>query len=125
MIILDTDVLIEIFDKNSEFGDAALKRIVDQGEQFFITSINLHEILYGLLKYAKPIKNVADLPVLSYSKEDAELSSELEIKLERKGKPTKRMDAMIAAISINHNAKLYTNNTKDFKPFTEFGLKLL
>ena len=32
------------------------------------TAINLHEILYGLQKYAKPIKEILLLPVLNYTK---------------------------------------------------------
>ncbi|MEM3063000.1 MAG: PIN domain-containing protein, partial [Nitrososphaerota archaeon] len=85
MIVLDTDVLIEIFDKNSVKGEEALKKIIESNESISITVINLHEILYGLNKYAKPIKDVLRLPVLSYRKQDAILASELELKMELKG----------------------------------------
>jgi predicted nucleic acid-binding protein len=125
MIVLDTDVLIEIFDKNSTKGGEALKKIIEKGELICITVINLHEVLYGLSKYAKPVKDVLRLPVLNYRKEDAILASELELKTERRGKPVRRMDAMIAAMTINNNAKLYTFNTKHFKPLEEHGLKLM
>ena len=47
MILADTDVLIEIFDKNSNKGAAALQRIEDAGEDISLTSLDLHEILYG------------------------------------------------------------------------------
>jgi len=72
---LDTDVLIEIFDKKSETGDEALKRILERGEDISITAINLHEILYGLQKYAKPVREVLRLPVLNFTKRDANLSA--------------------------------------------------
>jgi len=124
MIVLDTDVLIEIFDKGSVKGEKALKKVVESNESICITVINLHEILYGLNKYAKPVKDVLRLPVLSYGKQDAVLASELELKTERKGTPIRRTDAMIAAITINNNAKLYTFNEKHFKPLEEHGLKL-
>ena len=52
MILVDTDVLIEIFDKNSKKGEDALQRIEEAGEDIALTSLNLHEILYGLYKYA-------------------------------------------------------------------------
>jgi len=42
MILLDTDVLIEIFDRESERGDEALEAILGSGEDFATTSINLH-----------------------------------------------------------------------------------
>ena len=84
----------------------------------------IRDSLYGLNKYAKPVKDVLRLPVLSYGKQDAVLASELELKTERKGTPIRRTDAMIAAITINNNAKLYTFNEKHFKPLEEHGLKL-
>jgi len=75
MIIIDTDVLIEIFDRKSEKGDEALKKLIESGEKKSITAITLHEILYGLQKYAKPVKEVLQLPVLDYTKDDAVLAA--------------------------------------------------
>jgi len=48
MILLDTNVLIEIFDKHSEKGDQILRRILEQGDSIGTTAINLHEVMYGL-----------------------------------------------------------------------------
>jgi tRNA(fMet)-specific endonuclease VapC len=124
MIVLDTDVLIEIFDKKSEKGDEALKRILESGKSISITVINLHEILYGLTKYAKPIKEILQLPMLNYTKEDAILSAKLELETESQGKAIRRTDAMIAAITINAKASLYTLDLKHFQPLTALGLKL-
>lgn len=124
MIILDTDVLIEIMDKKSKKGEELLKKIIESGEDICITAINLHEILYGLYKYAKPVEEILRLPVVSYTKDDAVLAAKLEIEMERKGKAIRRTDAMIAAITINNGAKLYTLNLKHFKPLTSLGLKL-
>jgi len=124
MIVLDTDVLIEVFDKKSKRGDEALKRILESGESVSITSINLHEILYGLYKYAKPVKEVMQLPVLDYAKKDASLAAHIELEIERKGATIRRTDAMIAAITINNGASLYTLDSKHFKPLTAFGLNL-
>jgi len=53
MILLDTDVLIEIVDKHSSQGDIAIKKLTDIGENIAISSLTLHEIRYGLLKYGK------------------------------------------------------------------------
>ena len=104
MIVIDTSVLIEIFDRKSEKGDEALNKIIETNEAISITAINLHEILYGLQKYAKPMKEVMQLPVLSYTKEDAVLAAKLELELEKRGNPIRRTDAMIATITINNNA---------------------
>ncbi len=124
MIILDTDVLIEIFDKKSERGDEALKRILERGEDISITAINLHEILYGLQKYAKPVREVLRLPVLSFTKRDANLSAKIELEADSRGTPIRRTDAMIAAITLNHGASLYTLDLKHFQPLEALGLKL-
>lgn len=124
MIIIDTDVLIEILDKKSSKGDEALNKILRSGESVYITAINLHEILYGLYKYAKQIQAILNLPVLDYTKEDAELSAKLEVEMERRGKAIRRTDAMIAAIAINNRASLFTYDIKHFKPLQELGLKL-
>ena len=124
MIIIDTDVLIEILDKKSEKGDEALKRIIQSGEDITTTAINLHEILYGLQKYAKPIKEILLLPVLNYTKKDSILSSKIELEAESKGMPIRRTDAMIAAITINNGATLYTFDSKHFSPLKSLSLKL-
>jgi len=124
MIIIDTNVLIEIFDKKSQKGDEALNKIIESNENITITAINLHEILYGLQKYAKPIKEILQLPVLNYTKKDAKLAAELELKTEKQGTTTRRTDAMIAATTINNNASLYTLDLKHFKPLENLALKL-
>jgi len=124
MIILDTDVLIEVFDRRSEKGDEALGRILESGDSISITAINLHELMYGLQKYAKPVGEVLQLPVLNYTKEDARLSARLELMAEKVGAPVRRTDAMIAATTINNEATLYTLNLKHFKPLKSLGLKL-
>lgn len=122
MIIIDTDILIEIFDKKSKAGSQAFEKIIDSKDTFCVTVINLHEILYGLLKYAKPMDDVMLLPTLNFTKEDAKLSSQIEFKTEAKGKRALRTDSMIAAIAINNNAKLYTNNTAHFKDIDKLEL---
>jgi predicted nucleic acid-binding protein len=62
MILLDTDVLIEIFDKHSSQGEIAFKKLMNTGENIAITTLTLHEINFGLLKFGK--KSVQDLEKL-------------------------------------------------------------
>jgi len=124
MIVIDTNVLIEIFDIKSKKGEEALNKIVESNENISITAINLHEILYGLQKYAKPVKEILQLPVLNYTKKDAKLAAEIELETEKTGRTIRRTDAMIAAITINNDASLYTLDLKHFKPLEALGLKL-
>jgi len=121
MILLDTDVLIEIFDKHSSPGDIALKKLTNTGENIAISSLTLHEMCYGLLKYGK--KSVSDLEkleIIPFSKEDAILSATLEADYEKNG--LSRIDSMIAAIAINRKAKLYIFNQRHFNPIKELQL---
>jgi len=123
MIILDTDVLIEIFDKSSVKGDFVISKLEETGEDIAITSLNLHEILYGIKKYGKKkVKNLDQLETIAFTDEDARLSSQLELDCERKGKPIFRIDSMIAGIVINRKAKLYTFKKKNFESFDSLQL---
>ena len=124
MIVLDTDVLIEIFDRDSDRGEAALEAIIGSGEDIATTSISLHEILYGLEKYAKPVKDVLLLPVLLFDKRDAQTSAMIELRSEADGRAARRTDAMIAAIAINRGASLFTFNVRHFEGLEEMGLKM-
>jgi tRNA(fMet)-specific endonuclease VapC len=121
---VDTDVLIEIFDKNSEKGEKALKKIEETEEDITTTSLNLHEILYGLHKYTNHAKleRILVLDAVEFTKDDAVLSSKLEVETEKKGKKVPRFDAMIAAVAINRGFKLFTFNMKHFKVFRDLTL---
>lgn len=124
MILLDTNVLIEILDKESSEGDRLLKELSEAGEDVGTTSINMHELLYGLKRYAKSVEKIGRLRVLPYEKEDAEVSSRLELAAERRGKPVRRIDTMIAAVAINKSARLSTLDSRHFGQFTQDGLHL-
>lgn len=124
MILADTDVLIEIFDRNSNKGAAALQRIEEAGEDVSLTSLNLHEILFGMYKYADKQKSerIMLLEVVDFTKEDAALSAKLELKAEKKGNRIPRFDTMIAAVAINRGFKLFTFNKDHFDGFEELEL---
>ncbi len=124
MILLDTDVLIEIFDKHSERGDEILARILKHGDIIATTAINLHEVMYGLEKYAKPVSEILQLPALNYTREDSRLSVKLELMAEKDGTPVRRTDAMIAAVAINSEADFFTFDLKHFGQMKAFGLRL-
>jgi len=124
MIVIDSDVLIEIGEKKSEKGTKASERILQSGEEIFITAITLHEVLYGFHKRGKPTDDLLLFPVLDYTQKDAILSSKVEVEAERKGSPISRTDAMIAAITVNNGAQLYSFNVKHFSSLKKFGLKL-
>ena len=124
MILVDTDVLIEILDEGSQKGDAALKKIEEAKEDIILTSLNLHEILFGLYKYANnsKIEEILLLDVTDFTKNDAALSALLEVRAEKSGKKVPRFDTMIAAVAINRGLKLFTFNKKHFDGFEDLIL---
>lgn len=123
MIMLDTDVIIELVDKHSDKGESIMEKIADSDEGYCTSSINIHEVLYGIYKYSKDRASVARIPTIAYTKEDGELSSRLEIYAERNGKTVPRMDAMIASVAINNNFAFYTLDSH-FRVFLDSGLRL-
>ena len=124
MILLDTDVLIEILDRESQKGDELLASLEEADEDVGTSSINMHELLYGLKKYSRSEAKLAQLRVTPFAKEDAELSSRLELAAEKRGTAVRRLDSMIAAIAINRSAKLSTFDLGHFEQFAKDGLKL-
>ena len=125
MLILDSDILIELLRKGSPRGDEALETLKALDDDILTTAINVHEVLYGLVKHGKHAPDLLRIRVLPYTRKEAALSANLELHAERMGTPSGRADAMIAAIAMNNNAKLYTFNRRHFQAFTEQGLKLI
>ncbi len=124
MILVDTDVLIEILDESSKKGEAALKKIEEAREDITLTSLNLHEILFGLYKYANnsKIEEILLLDITDFIKNDAALSAKLEVNAEKRGTKIPRFDTMIAAVAINRGFKLFTFNKKHFEVFEDLIL---
>lgn len=126
MILLDSNVIIEILEKKSKKGEEAYSTIIESGETVCTTAINLHEVAYGLKKYGKPTRELLRIPIVDYSKEAALLSSDIEFVMEKSGNPIRRVDSMIASVAINGSMKLFTLDDGHFNPITKrFALKLL
>ncbi len=123
MILLDTNIIIEILEKKSEKGETLMVKIIESEEEYCTSSVNMHELLYGIEKYSKDDHLVLQIPTVEYNENDSKLSAVLELTAERKGRSVPRMDAIIASIAINNGCSLYTLD-EHFKVFTENGLKL-
>lgn len=123
MILLDTDVIIEVLDKESDKGQGLMLNIIESGEEYCTSSVNMHEVLYGVEKYSKDSRLVLQIPTLEYSRNDSKLSAILEVSAERKGRAVPRMDAIVASIAINNGCSLYTLD-EHFEVFIDKGLKL-
>jgi tRNA(fMet)-specific endonuclease VapC len=123
LIIIDTDVLIEISDRQSEKGEIIYQKIISTGDDIAITSMTFYETLYGFMKFKKPFDYLSLFHVYEFSKEDAQQAAYLDLELEKKGKRIKRTDIIIALTTINRGASLCTFD-QDFQELQEFGLRL-
>ena len=125
MLVLDSDMLIEILRRGSHLGAEVLEIIKALDDDVVTTAINIHEMLYGLLRRGKHLSDLMRILNLPYTREDAALSANLEVHVERASAPSGRIDTMIAAVAINNNAKLYTFRRRHFHSFTGKGLILV
>ncbi len=129
MIILDTDVLIEILEKKATSRKKMLIQLLKREKQeVATTSLNLEEILYGILKRTSlralpPHHPLLSFPIVPFTNEDALIAARLEVELERKGNKKPRGDILIAAIAIRTKSSLFTLNLKHFEDIP--GLTLL
>ena len=69
------------------------------------------------------VREILLLPVLDYTKRDAGLSAE-ELEADRRGRPIRRTDAMMASIALNKRTALYAFDLRCIQPLTALGLKL-
>ncbi|WP_052300861.1 type II toxin-antitoxin system VapC family toxin [Methanoplanus limicola] len=58
---------------------------------------------------------MADISVIDHSDEYYSIYGDISAKPGKKGTPIGKFDQLVAAIVIYHDAKLVTNNTKDFE----------
>ena len=123
MILLDTDIIIEVLDKKSDKGESLMLKIIESGEGYCTSSVNLNEVLYCIDKYSIDSPLVLQIPTPGYSKDDSERSASLELTAERKSKSVPRIDAIIASVAINNGCSLYTLD-EHFEVFKDSGLKL-
>lgn len=123
MIQFDTDALIALPNLIRE-GHPAIERIAG-GEPASACVAVWYEYLIGPLETVE--QNLAfqflGSDIFALETEDATLAALLFNRAGRKrGLKT---DALIAAAAIRRDAELFTLNEKDFRPFTEQGLRLL
>lgn len=84
LILLDTDIIIEVLDKNSDKCQEFMLKIVKNGSEYCTSSVNMHELLYGIEKYSKDSRLVLQIPTLEYGKKDSELSALLKLSTEKR-----------------------------------------
>ena len=125
MILLDTNVVIALFNGNQ----AALKMIQAAIGRIALSSLVVAELDYGAKASQKAKENIEKLHrfvdiirVIPFDLECAKIFGTIKSKLRKIGKPTGETDALIAATAMAYRALLITGNRKHFENIE--GLKV-
>ena len=109
---LDTNIVIALF-----ADDALVKENLAKTEEIFIPSVVIGELFYGAHKSARAKENLARIDefashniVLGCDTETARVYGEIKDALRIKGHPIPENDIWIAAICIEHQVPLATEN---------------
>ena len=116
--LLDTNVCVEFFKKNSRVGQR-LEQL--ESGQLYISVITLAELKYGAQKsdrqqhHLNLIQSFLDeVEVLSIDTSIDTFASE-KARLSKAGSLVDNFDLLIGATAIHHNLTLVTNNTQHFQ----------
>jgi tRNA(fMet)-specific endonuclease VapC len=119
-VMLDTNICIYIIKQKPEAVLARFRAF--QVGDIGISTITLAELQYGAMKSARPKQNreslkqfVAPLDVASFDNAASEAYGEIRVALEKSGRPIGAMDWLIAAHALSLDARLATNNEREFK----------
>ncbi|MCL2593740.1 MAG: PIN domain-containing protein [Defluviitaleaceae bacterium] len=128
MIFLDSDIVSYYFSGNQQIRDKILETIKNQ-EKIAVAAINIYELLKGF-RWRKNEKKerlfkkfLEKVFVFSLDDNAIDLAADIYADLRENGKTIGDADILIAAIVMNNNGKLVSNNTKHYKDIK--GLKLV
>jgi len=111
-ILLDTNIVIEIFDGNKEIADK-----VSKFSAIYISAVAVGELYVGVnrvsnkAKHSKKLEDFLQLcTILNVDETTAEYYGKVVAALYKKGKPIPTNDIWIAATAIQHNLTLATRD---------------
>jgi hypothetical protein len=117
MILVDTSVWVDFFADRSTTGVLLLESYISDHEDVSVCGIILTEILQGIKddrEYLKTKNLLRELQHLNFSDESFYSAAEIYRKIRSKGITIRNTaDCLIAAVAIEHNARLL-HNDRDF-----------
>lgn len=113
MLVLDTNVLIEIESHNQKIIQAVRKLVERFPSLPYITAPTYSEFFYGYMKKdqkkkAKALLFLESYTLLNTTKYSCQLLAEIKHSLEKQGKPIPLFDILIASIVLDRDATLLT-----------------
>lgn len=119
-MILDTCFIIDLLHKDKSAIEK-LKELNSTQESQIITTVSVFELFTGIVQYARPEQeraNVMDIInsqiIIPLDMESAMKGGEIDGQLTKKGQTVDQQDSMIAGIALTRNEKILTRNVKDF-----------
>jgi tRNA(fMet)-specific endonuclease VapC len=126
--LLDTNVCIRYL--NGQSDDFRHRLESKLPEEIVLCSVVKAELLYGVVKSAKPEKNLERLSYflmgfqsLPFDDNSAQVYAEVRAELERAGKPIGPNDLLIASIALANQLILVTHNTREFSRIKGLSLE--
>jgi len=120
LVVLDTNVLIEILKNNQQ----TIKQVENIKQKLCVSVISAMELIYGARNKVELMKLQRFLELFHIQHID-QSTSKLSLKLVSKYSKSHTLDipdSLIAATCIQHNSELLTYNLKDFKFIPELLL---
>jgi tRNA(fMet)-specific endonuclease VapC len=123
--LLDTNVCIALINERPASVRAALDEALAQASAFYVSSVSLFELWYGVSKSLRREFNTqllagflaGPIGLLPFEEEDARVTGELRAELESTGRRIGEYDLLIAGQTLRHKMTLVTANAREFGRF--------
>ncbi len=114
-LVLDTSVLIDVL-RSRHGRRELLAQLARGGHTLATTALNVAEVFAGMRteERAQTEAFLGALDCYELTRAAGELAGTLKNKWARKGRTLTLADAIVAAIALEHNCTLMTDNRKDF-----------
>ena len=118
MHLLDSDASIRVMRNQAEIV-RKLRQIPPR--EVFISAVTHHELYYGALHSANPVRHLKllemlteNVTILAFTETSSITASEIREALAAKGTPIGPLDTLIAGHAIEHELTLVTGNVREF-----------
>jgi len=126
LIVLDTDILVSILRKKNR-GEQWKDFLKDKSIAF--TTITAFELFLGAElskkrdQNIKPVQSLVEqFPILPLSIKSAYIAGSIYADLQKKRQMIELNDIYIAAITLEHNAELATDNVNHYQRVSQLGI---
>ena len=119
MYLIDTNICIYAM---KGLFPAMNRRLIDDREQIFVSSVTVGELEYGATKsrWSERARQIfqaflANYIIVPFDENDAIVFGKIRAQLATNGTPIGAYDAMIGAQGVARNLTVVTHNTKEFR----------